>query len=539
MTILTETLPARGQTQAVARVAGGLRGRIAPLIAGLDALVPQAGGARERSIVRAPFTGEAVGSTPACIAEDVALAAERARAAQAAWADTSPAYRRAIFLRYHDLVLDRQEQLLDLIQIEGGKARRHAIEEVFDVAISARYYAYHAAGYLRPRRRQHPLPILAQAWEYRRPVGVVGIIAPWNYPLTVVVSDAIPALLAGNAVVLKPAEITPFTALYAVQLLREAGLPDDLFQVLTGRGRDIGAPLIAASDFLCFTGSTATGRGVASLAGQNLTRCSLELGGKNPMIVLDDADLDRAVHGAIQGCFSNAGQMCISFERLYVQGGIFDSFVDALVRRTQALCLGPALDYSTDIGSLISQGQLDKCTAHIQDAVGKGVTVLAGGKARPDLGPNFFEPTILTDVTPEMDLYRDETFGPVVSIYRFDDVEDAIQAANDSEYGLNASIWTRDLPRGRALAGRIRCGTVNVNEAYAATWSAHAPMGGMRNSGVGRRHGEEGILKYTEAQTVGIAPYGPLFPPFNLDIELTARLFPTLLRAVKHVPGLR
>ena len=448
-------------------------------------------------------------------------------------------HRRAIFLRYHDLVLDHQEQLLDLVQIEGGKARRHAVEEIYDVAINARYYAYHAAGFLRPRRRQTPLPILTQAWEYRHPVGLVGIIAPWNYPLTMAVSDAIPALLAGNAVLLKPAELTPFTALYAVQLLREAGLPDDLFQVLTGRGRDIGATLIAASDFLCFTGSTETGRDVACRAGENLIKCSLELGGKNPMIVLDDADLDRAVHGAIQGCFSSAGQLCISFERLYVQSGIFDRFVAAFTRRTAALRLGTALDYSIDIGSLISQDQLDKTREHVEDAVAKGATVLTGGQARPDIGPYFFEPTILTDVTPEMKLYREETFGPVVAIYRFDDVEDAIRQANDSEYGLNASIWTRDLRRGREIAQRIRCGTVNVNEAYAATWGAHAPMGGMRNSGIGRRHGEEGFTKYTESQTIAVAPFAPLFPPFGMDIGVTAKLFPALLRAVKHVPGLR
>ena len=516
----------------------GLRARIAPLIAGLAETVPLAG-PRDRRLVRTPFTGEAIGSVPACTAEDVALAVERARAAQRAWAETSFSYRQAIFLRYHDLVLDHQEQLLDLVQIESGKARRNAVEEIFDVAINARYYAYHAAGFLRPRRRQHPLPILTQVWEYRRPVGVVGIIAPWNYPLTVVVSDAIPALLAGNAVLLKPAEITPFTALYAVQLLREAGLPDGLFQVLTGRGRDIGPALIAASDFLCFTGSTETGRDVACQAGKNLTKCSLELGGKNPMIVLDDADLGRAVHGAIQGCFSNTGQVCVSFERLYVQSGIFDTFVNTFMRRTKTLSLGPALDYSADVGSLISQDQLDKITAHVQDAVGKGATVLAGGNARPDLGPYFFEPTILTGVTPEMNLYREETFGPVVSIYRFEDAEDAITAANDSEYGLNASIWTRNLLRGRELAGRIRCGTVNVNEAYVATWSAHAPMGGMRNSGVGRRHGEEGLIKYTEAQTVGVARFVPLFPPFGMDVAAAARLFPALLRVVKHVPGLR
>jgi succinate-semialdehyde dehydrogenase / glutarate-semialdehyde dehydrogenase len=539
MTLLTEFTPTRGQAQTGAKDAAGLRGRIARLIAGLDGLVPQAGGARERSVIRAPFTGEVIGSVPACTADDVALAAERARVAQAAWAETSLAYRREIFLGYHDLVLDRQEELLDLVQIEGGKARRSAVEEIFDVAINARYYAYHAAGFLRPRRRQTPLPILTQAWEYRHPVGVVGIIAPWNYPLAMAVSDAIPALLAGNAVLLKPAEITPFVALYVAQLLREAGLPDDLFQVLTGRGRDIGGPLIAASNFLCFTGSTETGRGVACQAGSNLIKCSLELGGKNPMIVLDDADLGRAVHGAIQGCFASAGQLCISFERLYVQSGIYDRFIDAFVRRTEALQLGAALDYSVDVGSLISQDQLEKVTAHLKDAIAKGATVLTGGSARPDLGPYFFEPTILTGATPEMSLYCDETFGPVVSIYRFDAVEDAVAAANASEYGLNASIWSRDVRRGRELASRIHCGTVNVNEAYVATWSAHSPMGGMRNSGVGRRHGEEGFLKYTEAQTIGVAPFAPLFPPFNMDIELAARLFPALLRAVKYVPGLR
>ena len=426
-----------------------------------------------------------------------------------------------------------------MVQIEGGKARRHAVEEIYDVAINARYYAHHAVGFLRTRRRQTPLPILTQAWEYRHPVGVVGIIAPWNYPLTMAVSDAIPALLAGNAVLLKPAEITPFSALYAVQLLREAGLPQELFQVLTGSGRQIGTPLITASDFLCFTGSTETGRGVACQAGENLIKCSLELGGKNPMIVLDDTDLGRAVHGAIQGCFSSAGQLCISFERLYVQSGIFDRFVEAFARRTAALRLGAALDYSVDVGSLIAQDQLDKTLEHFEDAVAKGATVLVGGKARPDLGPLFFEPTILSDVTPTMKLYREETFGPVVAIYRFDDVEDAITAANDSEYGLNASIWTRDWRRGREIAQRIRCGTVNVNEAYAATSGAHAPMGGMKASGIGRRHGEEGFTKYTEAQTVGVAPFAPLFPPFGMDIAITARLFPTLLRAVKHVPGLR
>lgn len=521
-------------------IAGTLRTRLAPLIWGLTDLVADAGGPRGRSAVHAPFTGEALGDVPICTAADVALAVERARQAQAAWAARPLAERQRIIMRYHDLVLDRQEFLLDLLQIEGGKARRHALEEVYDVVINARYYASHARAYLRSRRRQAFMPILVQAWEHRHPVGLVGIISPWNYPLTMAVSDALPALLAGNAILLKPAELTPFSALYAVRLLYEAGLPAGLFQVVTGRGRELGTPLIQASDFVGFTGSTEVGRTVAGQAGQKLIKASLELGGKNPMIVLDDADLDRAIYGAIQGSYSGAGQLCISFERMYVQSGIYQRFVEGFVQRTSALRLGTALDYSVDVGSLIGQQQLDKVVEHVQDAVAGGATVLTGGRPRPDIGPYFFEPTILTGVTPAMQCYREETFGPVVSIYRVETSEEAVVAANDSQYGLNASVWTRDLAYGRALAQRIRCGTVNVNEAYSPAWTAlGAPMGGMKDSGLSRRHGAEGIQKYTESQTVAVAPLAPIFPPFQLDVELTAQLSPTLLRLFKFIPGLR
>ena len=520
--------------------AGALRACLAPLIWGLSDMVPQAGGPRDVTTVRAPFTGEVLGTVPACNAADVALAAARAREAQRRWAARPLSERRRIFMRYHDLVLERQEFLLDLLQIEGGKARRHALEEVYDVAINARYYAVHAEAYLRPRRRQAFMPLLVQAWEHRHPVGLVGIIAPWNYPFAMAVSDALPALLAGNAVVLKPAELTPFSALYAVRLLYEAGLPADLFQVVTGRGRELGTPLIQAADFVGFTGSTEVGRTVARQAGERLIKVSLELGGKNSMIVLNDVDLDRAVYGALQGCFTGAGQLCISFERLYVQSGIYERFVEAFVGRTNALRLGTALDYSADVGSLINQQQLDKVREHVEDAVAYGATVLAGGRPRPDIGPYFFEPTILTNVTPEMQCYREETFGPVVAIYRVETAEEAVAAANDSPYGLNASVWTRDVAYGRALAQRIQCGTVNVNEAYSAAWSAMgAPMGGMKDSGLSRRHGTEGIQKYTESQTVAVAPLAPLFPPFQLDAELTAQLFPKVLRLMKYIPGLR
>lgn len=519
---------------------GGFRAKVAPLIHGLTGLVALAPGDHQETAIRTPFTGEIIGTVPACTGIDVQYAATRAREAQRAWAARPLPERRKVFLRYHDLVLDHQEQLLDLVQIEGGKARKHALEEVYDVALNARYYAQHAGEYLRPRRRQGFVPILTVAWEHRHPLGLVGIISPWNYPLTMAVSDAIPALVAGNAVMLKPAELTPLSALCAIRLLYEAGLPRDLFQIITGRGRDIGASLIQHSSFVSFTGSTEVGRLVAERAAAGFIRASLELGGKNPLIVLDDADLERAVLGAMQSSFASAGQLCVSSERLYVQDGIYDRFVGEFVRRTSALRLGAALDYSVDLGSLASQEQLRKAVEHVEDAVAKGATLLTGGRARPDLGPCFFEPTVLVGVKPGMRCYREETFGPVAAVYRVGSAEEAIAAANDCDYGLNACIWTRDLRRGRELAARVQCGTVNLNDPYAASWgSPGVSMGGMKCSGMGRRHGSEGIHKYTETQAIVAAPIATLFPPFGISYELTARYFPVLLRMMKHIPGLR
>src|SRR4051794_15842133 len=349
---------------------------------------------RERMEVEQPFTGERLGTVPRCTPEDVEAAIERARAAQAAWARTPYAERRAILLRYHDLVLARQEEILDLIQLESGKARRHAFEEILDVAIVARYYANTAEKHLRTQRRQGAFPLLTAAYEHHHPLGVVAIISPWNYPLTLSVSDATPALAAGNAVVIKPDSNTPFTALWGFALLEESGLPHGLVQVVTGAGSELGTPLIDGCDYVMFTGSTATGRKVAEQAGRNLIGASMELGGKNAMIVLDDADIGRAVEGAERALFSNAGQLCISIERLYVHDDVADEFQRRLVERVKAMKLGTGLDYGADMGSLISGSQLETVTTHVEDAVGKGATVLAGGRARPDLGPYFFEPTL-------------------------------------------------------------------------------------------------------------------------------------------------
>ncbi|MEE8278585.1 MAG: succinic semialdehyde dehydrogenase, partial [Thermoanaerobaculia bacterium] len=470
----------------------------------------------------------------------VRKAVRRARRAQGGWARRSFAERGAILVRFHDLILERQEDILDLIQVETGKARKHAFEEVADAAMVARYYAHNAERHLTVRRRKGALPGLTATREYRHPVGVVGIIAPWNYPLSLAVTDAIPALMAGNAVVLKPDPKTSLTPLWAVELLQQAGLPFELFQVVTGGGAELGEPLIDQVDFVSFTGSTATGRKIARQAAERLIGCSLELGGKNAMIVLADADLDGAVEGAIRGCFANTGQLCLSIERLYVERPLFQPFVERFVARSQELKLGSSLDFEADMGCLVSEQQLQTVESHVRDAVEKGADVLTGGRPRPDLGPYFFEPTILENVCPGMILFDQETFGPVVSVYPFDAVEEAIEAANDSRYGLNASVWTADSSVGVEIARRIQAGTVNVNEAYAAAWaSVDAPMGGFKDSGLGRRHGAEGILKYTEAQTVAVQRGLPLAAPPALGEEGYSRWLSRTLKLLRRIPGLR
>lgn len=484
---------------------------------------------------RAPFDGTLIGEVPLCTADDVALAVSRARAAQPAWAGLPIGRRCAIARRFADLVLERETEILDLVQAETGKSRMSAFEELADVALTAAYYARTAARHLRPRHRRGAIPVLTKTVELRRPQGVVGVISPWNYPLTLAVSDAVPALLAGNAVVLKPDSQTPFTALLAVQLLREAGLPREVFHVVTGPGATLGTPLIDSVDYLMFTGSTRTGRTVAQQCAARLIGFSAELGGKNPLLVLDDVDLSRVVEGAVQACFSNSGQLCVSIERIYVHDVVHDAFVAEFTDRVKAMRIGPGDDWDIEMGSLISAQQLETVSAHVDDAVAKGAHLLAGGRARPDLGPLFYEPTVLTGVTDEMTLARQETFGPVVAIYRVADDDEAVARANDTAYGLNASVWSAR--RGQAVARRLRAGTVNINEGYAAAWGSHdAPMGGMGESGVGRRHGREGIHKYTEAQTVAEQRVIPVGPSPLLSGERYARLMSRAVGLMRRLP---
>ena len=541
--MVTLTEPASGVEQTPDRSGtdAGSWGSITPaVLERLKEAIPLAGDETGTTSVEIPFTGEKLGDVPVCTAASVRKAVGRARNEQTAWAERSFGERAAVFVRLHDLILGQQDQILDLVQLETGKARKHAFEEVADVALVARYYAHHSERHVGPQRRRGVLPGLTTAWEYHLPRGVVGIITPWNYPLTLAVSDAIPALMAGNGVILKPDRQTPFTALWAIDLLREAGLPFDLFQVVTGEGAELGGPMIEEVDFITFTGSTRTGRIVARQAAERLIGCSLELGGKNAAIVLADVDIDEAVEGVVRGSFTNTGQLCISTERLYVHEDIHNRFVTKLVSRTAALELGANLDYDVDLGSLTSRQQLEKVESHVRDAVEKGARVLAGGRSRPDLGPYFYEPTILERITPEMSVCAEETFGPVVSVYSFRSVDEAIARANDSRYGLNASIWTTDTAAAVKLATRIQAGTVNVNDAYSATWgSTDLPMGGFKDSGLGRRHGAEGILKYTETQSVAVQKGMALAAPPELGEEKFSSLMSGALRLLRRVPGLR
>jgi len=490
----------------------------------------------ERTLTHTPMTGAPLASLPRSTQFDVTVAFAAARAAQRSWSQLSVAHRAGIFLRFHDLVLQRQSHLLDLIQLESGKARVHAFEEVADTAIVSRHYARRAAQYLRPRRRQGAFPLFSQTVELRHPKGVVGIVAPWNYPLSMSITDAIPALLAGNAVVLRPDNQSALTALAAVALLDEAGLPEGVLQIVLGDGSTVGSAVFQLADYVCFTGSTATGRSVAQNAAGRLVGASLELGGKNAMYVAEDANIAKAVRGAVRACFSSAGQLCVSIERLLLHESIADEFLSEFVSAVRGMRLSPALSFDADMGSLGSAAQLERVSAHVEDARAKGAVVLVGGRARPEIGPYFYEPTVLTEVTAAMACRDDETFGPVVCVSRVGSDAEAVRLANDSDFGLSASVWTQDVARGRRIARSIMAGTVSINDGYAAAWgSVGAPMGGMKSSGLSRRHGFEGIAKYTECQNITAQHVVGFGAPFGLPDERWAQVLTAALHAMKRI----
>jgi acyl-CoA reductase-like NAD-dependent aldehyde dehydrogenase len=468
--------------------------------------------------------------------EDASLAFARARGAQPEWAERPFAERARIFLRFHDLLLKRQNEVLDLIQLETGKARQHAFEEILDTAVVSRYYSRRVRKLLRTRRRKGALPLLTKTWERRVPLGVVGFIVPWNYPLNLAVTDAVPALIAGNTAVVKPDPQASFTALWVADLLHQAGLPRDALCVITGEGPVLGPAVVERADYVMFTGSTRTGKLVARQAAERLIGCSLELGGKNPQIILRDADLTAAVDGAIRGCFAGAGQVCVHLERIYVDQSIYADFLSLFAERASKLKLGPALDYTIDMGSLSSERQLNVVEEHVRDALGKGATLVTGGRRRQDLGPLFYEPTIMTGVRPGMKAYAEETFGPVVSVYNFATENEAVGKANDTPYGLNASIWTRNIGNALDLARRIHAGSVNVNESYAATWgSVDSPLSAWKESGLGLRHGAEGMLKFTQTQTIAVQQLLPIGPARWMNPSFHARWMTSLVKWLRRI----
>lgn len=503
-------------------------------IAELVSLIRSTSG--EARTLRAPFTDEPIAEIPVASLDDVDAAFASARVAQAAWEQTPLRERKKVLLAFHDLLVQHQDEIVDLIQIEGGKSRRDAWVEVFHTAATARYYAKTLRRHLKPQRRLPMVPAMNKVRVNHVPKGVVGVISPWNYPLTMQIPDGLAAIAAGNAIVHKPDSQTPLTALAGLELLRKAGLPADLWQIVTGSGSVVGSAIIDQADYICFTGSTATGIGVAKQASDRLVNASLELGGKNPMIVLPGANVEKAAAGAVQACFHGAGQTCVSIERIYVHDSKYDDFRDAFARQTEAVALGPSMDWDADMGSLVSAAQVEGVVKHIEDAVANGASIVAGGKARPDLGPFFHEPTILEGVTSDAEVSACETFGPLVSLYRYSDGDDVVAMANEGEYGLNASIWGPEREAAR-LAPRIKAGTVNINDGFMTSFaSLDAPMGGVRKSGSGRRQGREGIIRYTEPQTVAVQRFMPLMGPESLAFKTRRTLFIYVLKLARHLP---
>jgi succinate-semialdehyde dehydrogenase/glutarate-semialdehyde dehydrogenase len=482
--------------------------------------------------VRNPATGEVVGYTQFATVADLKRYIESARVTQRIWRELPFAERARVIRRFHDLILDRRDAILDTIQSETGKSRRDAFAEIITVAGTARYYLAHGAEHLQIKQRRPAVPAITSAEVIYKPHGVVGLITPWNYPFLLPVADALPALLAGNAVMVKPSERTPLSAALGRDLLIESGLDPNLFAVINGAG-DMGAALIPEVDYIGFTGGTATGQKVAVIAAENLIPYSLELGGKNPMIILKGASLDDAATGFVLGAFSNSGQTCISVERVYIEEPVFEDFARRVVEKTATLKLGWSKSWEIDMGSLISEDHAKKVESRIQDAISDGARLAFGGHRRPDLGRSFIEPTILTNVTDTMAISKEETFGPVAALYSVQSDEEAIERANNSKFGLNASVWADGGKQARSVAHRLDTGSAVINSTLLIYNTFDVPMGGVKLSGIGRRHGEQGILRYTQAQSiVGSIASGGGYDSMLLRVK-NERMVRALVRILK------
>ncbi len=457
--------------------------------------------------VRNPATGAVIASVPVASPAEVAATVARVRAAQADWEAMGIAGRRHWLGKLRDWVLDNQDRILDTMQAETGKVRADASNEPVYLADIINFYGKHAPEFIGEESVRPHSPLLA-AKKLRiqyRPHPVVGIIAPWNFPLILSIGDAIPALQAGCAVVLKPSEFTPLGLTELVEAWKtEIGGPDVL-DVVHGIG-ETGGALVDNVDFVQFTGSDRTGRKVMARAAETLTPVSLELGGKDPMIVLADADLDRAANAAAWGGMMNSGQICMSVERIYVEEPAYDRFVSKLTAEVGKLRQGPdRTGHDAEVGAMTSPNQSAIVEDHVKDALASGARALTGGAKVPGPG-DYFEPTVLVDVDHSMKVMRDETFGPVVGVMKVRDAEEALRFANDSRYGLSGSVFG-ERERAERVARRVECGAVNVNDVLINYFAAGVPMGGWKESGIGSRHGEQGIKKFCRTESVVITRF--------------------------------
>jgi succinate-semialdehyde dehydrogenase/glutarate-semialdehyde dehydrogenase len=461
--------------------------------------------------LRSPVTLEPTGELVCANAADVAAAIASARAAQPAWATTSMEERTAIVRRALQIVLETQDEIIDTVVAETGKARTDAMSmEIFSVADSLCYYAKNAGKFLKPRKRRvHGLlGIIKQLRILYKPLGVIGLITPWNGPFVLVMNQAVQAILAGNTVVAKGSEVTPYSAQLAERIFTRAGLPPGVLQVLLGDG-ETGAAIVGGGvDKVSFTGSVATGRRVAEACASQLIPCTLELGGNDAMIVCADADLDRAADGAWLGSCMNTGHYCCGTERIYVVAAVYDEFLRRVMDKGHHLRQGQHHGWQEDVGAVFWDRQLAIIEAHVEDARTKGARVLLGGKRNPDLAGLYYQPTVITEVDNSMDIMRHETFGPVLCIQQVASEAEALALANDSEFGLNGNVWTRDKARGYRLAAAIDTGSCSVNDMAVSYGIPAAPFGGRKNSGLGQVNGKKGLRGYCHEMPVVIDRFG-------------------------------
>jgi acyl-CoA reductase-like NAD-dependent aldehyde dehydrogenase len=452
-------------------------------------------------------SGAVVGQVTATLASAVPEIMARARKAQKDWAARPIESRCAGLRKLRDAIYEHRDEITNTISIETGKPHVETVFAELMLALdTADFLARRAPEWLRPERvPHHNIAVKAKTgWLQFEPHGVIAVISPWNYPFSIPISEIVPALVAGNAVLLKPSELTPRVGALIGKVAAAASLPDGVLQVLQGGGA-LGAAIIDAKpDKVCFTGSVATGRRIAEACARHLIPTVLELGGKDAMIVLDDADLDIASSAAIWGGFTNCGQACLSVERIYVDASVAERFIQLCVEKTGKLRLGPPSDTDAEIGPMIRPRQMEKVEEQLQGAVAKGARILAGGRRRPDLGPSFFEPTVVASANHSMALMREETFGPVLAIAAVRSADEAIELANDSDFGLSASVWTGDSERGKAIASQLKAGSVMVNDVASYYGICEAPHGGSGASGWGRAHSRLGLLEMVRVKYVDV-----------------------------------